>query len=155
MPPETADFQRDANTPRLEIDERGVARAFFPPERKKRRLEQHISTNTQRLVIDQYGHARVVLPSQMNKRRLAKGGKGVGPRLVIDENGRAKVDLTQKRLRPSYGRQPIHLRVGRHRESYLRTKLVEPEDGKVLNLFEMDEKLLILRVALCRSSRYR
>jgi hypothetical protein len=79
------------------IDAEGVARAVFPQQMKKRRPARDIETA--RLVIDEHGVARAVFPSSDDKKLR------VGLTLTITGG--------------------LHLRVGRHRESYARTKFVE------------------------------
>ncbi|OCT54770.1 hypothetical protein CLCR_02823 [Cladophialophora carrionii] len=110
-----ADTDTDAGAPRLEIDEEGVARAVFPKHTTKR----HCVTDneTARLATHEHGVAQTEDPDS-NKKKFH-----LGP------------------MHPAM--TGLHLRVGRHRESYARTKLVEPpssaEPGKGPTVLDNDE----------------
>ncbi|ETI23068.1 hypothetical protein G647_04864 [Cladophialophora carrionii CBS 160.54] len=114
-PGRDADRDTDADAPRLEIDEEGVARAVFPKQTNKR----HFVTDneTARLATDEHGVAQTESPNS-NKKKFHLGP--IHPAMT-----------------------GLHLRVGRHRESYARTKLVEPassaEPGEGPTVLDNDE----------------
>src|ERR1700761_5135845 len=82
------------------------------------------------LEIDDNDADRPEFQIQTKRRRLSP--ETCGPSLVIDKRGAARLVSRSKHKETKIVERcvGIHLSIGRHRESYMRTKLVEPEGSK-------------------------
>ncbi|KAJ9612494.1 hypothetical protein H2200_004091 [Cladophialophora chaetospira] len=94
----------DAVAPRLEINDNGVAEALIPENFKKNDHERKREVETDRLVDQDGGSARAASPKEEQKNK--------GPERTPIE--------------------PVHLRIGNYQESYMRTKLVDPDEAAEL-----------------------
>lgn len=112
--------ERNVGLPHLQIDQDGTAKVVFPGRTRKT------------------GHVRDIRRT-LKRRRVENSGLS---RFVLDNRASLKFQdaLSSKpgKPRPLLAQTDIHLRIGRHRESYLRTKLPEPENGKLSLLQRLD-----------------
>ncbi len=127
MPPKQASpkpAEADSEQPRLDIDEEGTARAVFSDDWKTKHHQTMEKNNAGRMATAEDGTAQALAPNGNNQTLQFELGA-----LALD---------------------PVHLRVGRHEISDLRTRLVEPalpaevERGKNRNWSTLETGLTVL-----------
>jgi hypothetical protein len=105
---------------------------------------RHPDVDGPRLEIDNNDADRPEFQIQTKRRRLSP--ENCGPSLVIDKRGAACLVSRSKHKETKIVKRcvDIHLSIGRHRESYMRTKLVEPEGSKSSTFEERVEPWLTI-----------